>query len=102
MEKSRQELVDNYKAEQRAIKVRKVLRKTKEWGENIAALILIALVVLAVIMFCVAFWELGLGFLVLLAGVILTAVVVWNLVDNWSYNELEKARYRRSKTREED
>jgi len=102
MEKSREELIDN-KTEQRALKVRKVLAKTKEWGQNLAVALLAAAFVLMVIMVCATLWKLGLGFFVILAGVALVAMVVWMWLDIWSDTELEKARYRRYKeTREED
>lgn len=103
MEKNRQELIDNYKAEQRAIKVRKTLTKTRDWGENLAALLVVLSVVGAVVIVCVGLWGVGLGFIPIAAGVVLAVVIIWMLIDHWSYNELEKARYRRYKEmREED
>lgn len=101
MEKREEELIGNDEAEQRAIKVRKVLTKTKEWGQNLAAMLLVAAMGLAVILFCVAFWKLGLGFIVIIAAVVLAAVGVWVRLDHWTYNELEKARHRRYKETQE-
>lgn len=95
MEKNRQELIDNYKAEQRAIKVRKVLTNTKEWGANILATLLLLVLAGAVIGICVGVWNMGLGFLLIGAGVVLALVVVWHLMDSWSDTELDKARQRR-------
>jgi protein-S-isoprenylcysteine O-methyltransferase Ste14 len=95
MEKNRQELIDNYKAEQRAIKVRKVLTKTKEWGENIAAVLFFLVMAGTIIVICVGVWNMGLGFLLIGAGVALALVVIWHLVDSWSDTELDKARQRR-------
>lgn len=97
MEKKRQELIDNYKAEQRAIKTRRVLAKTRDWGENIAALLCILTVGLAVTLVCVTVWNLGLGFIVIGAGVVIALVTVWVLVDIWADEQIEKARYRRHK-----
>lgn len=81
--------------ERRAAKVRKVLMKTKDWGMNAMALLLVTMMVLAVMLFCVGFWNMGLGYVVIGAAVVLTVVIGWNVLDNWSYNELEKARHRR-------